>query len=138
MYAHWGHFEHLADISVRGYGDNQAQSAQAALALTAIVTALNCVRPDVRVDVTCEDPEPEYLFVAWLNTVVFEMSTRRMLFGRFEVSINGARFNATMFGEQVSRARHRPAVEVKGATLTDLAVHVLPADGWLAQCVGDV
>jgi SHS2 domain-containing protein len=41
-------------------------------------------------------------------------------------------------GEPVDVARHTPAVEVKGATLTELAVRQ-EADGtWVAQCVLDV
>ncbi len=36
------------------------------------------------------------------------------------------------------RARHQPAVEVKGATLTALEVRRASGGGWIAQCVVDV
>jgi SHS2 domain-containing protein len=35
-------------------------------------------------------------------------------------------------------ARHQPAVEVKGATYTNLLVTHTPDASWLAQCVVDV
>ena len=47
------------------------------------------------------------------------------------------RLHARALGEPLERARHEPAVEVKGATYT--ALRVAPADGgWVAQAVVDV
>jgi SHS2 domain-containing protein len=66
------------------------------------------------------------------------MATRKMLFGRFQVTLTDGGLYGLGWGEPVDRDRHRPAVEIKGATYTDL--HVLQeADGtWHAQCVVDV
>jgi tRNA nucleotidyltransferase (CCA-adding enzyme) len=78
------------------------------------------------------------LLVDWLNALVFEMATRRMLFSRFEVEIGAGRLRALAWGEAVDVERHKPAVEVKGATYTSLRV-AQEADGtWVAQCVVDV
>ena len=63
---------------------------QAALALTAVVTQAQ-VKPKVRVDVACEAPDLELLFVEWLNAIIYEMAVRGMLFGRFAVRIEGTR-----------------------------------------------
>jgi SHS2 domain-containing protein len=41
-------------------------------------------------------------------------------------------------GEPVDVERHRPAVEVKGATCTELAVERLADGSFRAQCVVDV
>ncbi len=42
------------------------------------------------------------------------------------------------WGEAVDRQKHQPAVEIKGATFTELHV-CQQADGlWLAQCIVDV
>jgi SHS2 domain-containing protein len=38
----------------------------------------------------------------------------------------------------VDVARHQPAVEVKGATFTELKVRRTDQGEWLAQCVVDV
>jgi SHS2 domain-containing protein len=60
-----------------------------------------------------------------------------MLFGRFEVHVDGAQLCARAGGEPVDVARHQPAVEPKGATFTELSVR--RSDGaWVAQCVIDV
>lgn len=139
MSARWLHFRHEADIGVRGIGATLAQAfEQAALALTAVITEPAAVRPAQRVDFACANADPEFLFVDWLNMLVYEMATRRMLFGRFEVRIDGSRLEATGWGEAVDVARHRPAVEAKGATLTELRVAREPSGEWLAQCVVDV
>jgi SHS2 domain-containing protein len=136
--AAWEHFAHGADIGVRGIGPTkEAAFEQAALALTAVVTDLAAVRPHVAIEIACEEPSDDLLLVDWLNALVYEMATRHMLFGRFDVAIDGATLKATAWGERVDVARHEPAVEVKGATYT--ALQVKRQDGrWLAQCIVDV
>ncbi|MGP0564658.1 MULTISPECIES: archease [unclassified Nitrospina] len=138
--ATWEHFPHDADMGVRGIGPTlESAFEQGALALTAVVTDPKDVAETEEVPIACEAPDPEYLFVDWLNALIYEMSTRRLLFSRFEVSIlNGIRLTATAWGEPVDRARHQPAVEVKGATFTALRVEKKTPGLWVAQCVVDV
>lgn len=134
----WEHFAHEADIGVRGFGDSVATAfEQAALALTAVVTSPDEVESRQRVDVACRAPSRELLLCDWLNAIIYEMSRRRMLFGRFEVALEGDELRARAWGETVDAARHEPAVEPKGATFTELRVARCP-EGWLAQCVVDV
>ncbi|MDH5750576.1 MAG: archease [Rhodospirillales bacterium] len=135
----WEHFPHGADIGVRGSGPGLAAAfEEAALALTAVIAKPENIRPGIPVEVTCEAPDVEILLLDWLNALIFEMATRSMLFGKFQVRITGDRLQATAWGEKVDRARHAPAVEVKGATFTELAVRGNDTDGWTAQCVVDV
>ena len=138
MPGRWEHFEHGADVGVRGLGATKAEAfEQAALALTAAVAEPADVLPLERIALTCEAPDDELLLAEWLNALVYEMSTRRMLFSRFAVSLTGTRLEAEAWGEPVDAVRHRPAVEVKGATYTML--RVAPDNGgWLAQTVVDV
>jgi SHS2 domain-containing protein len=134
----WEHFEHGADIGVRGLAATKAGAfEQAALALTAVVTDPAGVAARHAVEIDCEAPDDELLLAHWLNAVVTEMATRRMLFGRYEVRLDGHRLHARAIGEPTSVQRHRPAVEVKGATCTALRV-AARAGGWLAQTVVDV
>lgn len=136
--AGWEHFEHGADIGLRGFGASKAEAfEQAALALTAAITDPASVRPLERVELACEAPDDELLFAEWLNALVYEMATRKMLFSRFAVRLEGVRLAAEAWGEAVDVARHRPAVEVKGATYTTLRVAPV-GEGWLAQTVVDV
>ena len=135
----WDHFAHVADIGIRGIGPTkEAAFEQIALALTAVVTDLKSVRPDLGVQISCEAPTDDLLLVDWLNAVVYEMATRRMLFGAFVVTIEDSRLHATAWGEAVDRVRHEPAVEIKGATYTALRAERLEDNHWLAQCVVDV
>ena len=86
----------------------------------------------------CESPDVEMLLIEWLNALVFEMATRDMLFGRFEVRIEGNRLDGAAWGERVSLERHQPAVEIKGATYTGLSVRRQENGEWSARCVVDV
>ena len=135
----WEHFPHAADVGVRGLGATLEQAfGQAALAMTAVVADPASVAPDRMIRLSCDAPDVEMLLVDWLNALVFEMATRRMLFSRFEVSVNGRHLDAKAWGEALDPVRHHPAVEVKGATYTALDVARQPDGGWLAQCVVDV
>jgi tRNA nucleotidyltransferase (CCA-adding enzyme) len=96
------------------------------------------VRANVAVDVACEAPDRELLFVEWLNAVIFEMATRKMLFGRFSVRVEGNKLNGTIWGEPVDVARHAPACEPKGATYTALRVAQERDGRWTAACIVDV
>ena len=138
--ARWEHFHHEADIGVRGRGPTvEASFEQAALGLTAVVADPEKVEAREAVDLACEAPARDLLLVDWLNAIVYEMGTRGMLFGRFEVHLDGARLSARAWGERVDSARHEPAVEIKGATYTELRVGEDPdAGGFVAQCVVDV
>ena len=135
----WEHFYHQADIGVRGFGPSlEAAFEQAALALVSVVCDPARVEAKESVEIRCAAPNDEILLVDWLNALVFEMATRTMLFSRFAVRIGGGGLRATAWGEPVDTARHAPAVEVKGATLTDLCVEKSDDGRWLAQCVVDV
>lgn len=137
--ARWEHFTHGADIGVRGIGATPAEAfEQAALAMTAVICDLFLVASQEEVTVACEAPDHEYLLVDWLNAIVYEMATRRMLFSRFAVSLAGDKLTGTLWGEPVDVARHQPAVEVKGATYTELKVLQDAQGEWAAQCVVDV
>lgn len=136
---HWEHFHHEADIGVRGTGTTRARAfEQAARALTAVITDPEQVNPEREIQIACEAPDPELLLADWLNALIYEMATRRMLFSRFEVEVEDTRLSARVWGESVEVERHQPAVEIKGATYTELKVAQLPQGGWLAQCVVDV
>jgi len=138
MIPHWEHFEHEADMGLRGFGATPAEAfEQTAVALSAVVTDLDSIRADEAVAIHCDAPDLELLLAEWLNGVIYEMATRRMLFSRFQVRLADGALEGLAWGERVEQDRHHPAVEVKGATYT--ALRVAPhEDGWMAQTVVDV
>ena len=138
MAPHWEHFEHDADLGVRGIGPTLADAyAQAALAVTAAVTDPSQVALAEEVSVTVEAADPEILLARFLNAMIAEMAMRHLLFGDVQVELAGHRLQARLRGERVAVARHQPAVEVKGATLTELRVAHRNGE-WIAQTVVDV
>jgi SHS2 domain-containing protein len=137
------HFEHEADVGVRGRGDTPARAfSEAAGALFSLLCEdLSAIRPAVAVPVTCEAANLDELLVAFLNELLFLFDSRRMVFGVFDVRIDetadGLRLTATARGEPFDPRRHEFTVLPKGATFTALAVK--EEDGeWVAQCVVDV
>jgi SHS2 domain-containing protein len=87
----WELLPHGADIGVRGIGDSKAAAfEQAALALTAVITDPDSVTATDAIEIACEAPDDELLLVEWLNALIYEMATRKMLFARFTVIIDGA------------------------------------------------
>lgn len=137
---YWEHYPHEADMGVRGVGRSLGEAfEQAALALTAVITDLALVMPVASIEVTLEPSDDEMLLVDWLNAIVYQMATSHMLFSLFEVRItDDGKLHGVMTGEILDMARHQPAVEVKGATFTDLKVHQKSPGEWIAQCVVDV
>lgn len=137
--AAWEHFSHDADIGVSGTGATPEEAfEQAAMALTAVVTRLEAVQPRHRVDIVAENNDIEMLFVDWLDAIIYEMAIQKMLFSRFKVRIAQGKLTASAWGERVDIGRHDPAVEVKGATLTELKVTKTADGNWTARCIVDV
>jgi SHS2 domain-containing protein len=135
----WEHFDHQADIGIRGIGCSPAAAfEEAAMALTAVITDPALVSPSRVVPISCESDDREQLLVDWLSAIVFEMATRKMLFSRFEVEIEKGLLRANVWGEQVRTEKHHPAVEVKAVTYFDLSVREEQPGKWVAQCVVDV
>lgn len=134
----WEHFHHQADIGVRGVGASLEEAfEQGALALMGVICSLEMVAAKKQIEINCRGDDVELLFVDWLNALIYEMATRQMLFCRFEVKIDGDKLFAKAWGEKADAEKHETAVEVKGATYTQL--EVIRKDGkWTAQCVVDV
>lgn len=134
----WEHFEHGADIGVRGVGQTVEEAfAEAGRALTAVITTIeNVACKEWRV-IECRGDDMEILFFNWLNALIYEMAVQNMLFCQFSVRIVGDMLHAEVCGESIDVKKHAPAVEIKGATLTALAVYQENGQ-WIAQCVVDV
>lgn len=135
----WEHVEHDADIGLRASAASREGLFEAmAEALTALITDPGKVRTAQSVSIRCEAPDDALLLVDWLNALIYEMATRRMLFGDWRVTLHGHALDAVATGEAVDRERHEPVVEVKGATYTSLSVERDSAGTWHGQCIVDV
>ena len=106
--------------------------------MTALVTDPQSVRAEILVRIECQAPDDELLLVEWLNDIIFEMATRKMLFARFAVDLDGNRLSGTAWGEAIDLTRHDAVVEPKSATCTSLEVCQGESGCWRAQCIIDV
>ena len=134
----WEHFSHPADVGIRGVSETlEGAFAEAAYAMVAVMCDPKTVRPAEPIDILCESLDMELLFSDWLSTLIYEMDSRKMLFSRFNVSIEGTQLWAKAWGEKIDPSRHDMTVEVKAATYMELKVYK-NNNLWIAQCVVDV
>lgn len=138
------HFDHGADVGVRGFGATPAEAFEgAATALFALLAEdPSTVRGVVEERIELTAPGLPELLVAFLNELNSLADTRHLVFGDFVVRIEGSdpgpyRLSASAWGEPFDPQRHESTVQPKGATYTGLRV-AREADRWVAQCVVDV
>lgn len=131
-------FSHGADIGIRGMGINMEEAFEmGAIALTAVVTNPENVSPEMNLRLEFDERDPELLFYDWINSLIYEMDTKKILFSSVKVSFKSGHMKAELKGEKVNKEKHDPAVEIKGATMTELKVYETNGE-WIAQCVVDV
>lgn len=136
---YWEHFDHEADIGVRGYGNTPAEAfEQTALAMTAVICDPDKIVAEQTITIECRGTDLELLLIDWLNALIYEMATRRMLFGQFKVEITDTGLSASAAGEEINVVKHQPTVEIKGATFTLLKVGQDSSGQWVAQTIVDV
>lgn len=135
----WEHFPHDADVGIRGHGPTKESAfEQAALALAAVVANPTTIQPVLCVAIACHAADDELLLIEWLNALIYEMATRKMLFHDFKVELHPGGLRAIAHGEPMDLARHEPTVEIKGATFAELRVGRDAQGRWFAQCIVDV
>ena len=135
----WEHFHHQADIGVRGIGDSLEEAfEEGAAALMAGMSSPEKVEAKEEVTIQCEVEETELLFADWLNSIIYEMDTRKMLFSEFQVRLDDNKLDGKMWGEKINPDKHETAVEVKAATYMMLKVEKNSGGRWIGQCVVDV
>mgnify|MGYP006307821771 CR=1 FL=1 len=135
----WEHFSHIADVGVKGWGETLEEAfEQGALAMTAVMCEPERIKTEKAIDIELEEPDIELLFADWLNKLIYETAVNNMLFSKFKIKISEGKLKAKAWGEEVEIKRHESAVEIKGATYTELKVGKNENNQWFAQCVLDV
>jgi SHS2 domain-containing protein len=133
----YDYFEHDADIGLSGRGATVEEAFEsAAAAMFAIMTDVKAVPREDTVRIEFEEADVELALVRWLNLLLATAQARRMVFADFRLERDGVVWRGSATGGAWS-ARLERGTEVKGATLTMLAV-AQTAAGWEARCVVDV
>lgn len=139
------HFEHEADIGIRGKGPSVEKAfEESAKALFDVEVDVKKVKAIKTIKVKCRAQNIEELFVEWLNALLTQASLHEMVFSQFRVVVE--RKNDKLFklegvakGEKFNVVRHNIKNEVKGATYSQLKVYQdKKTKLWIAQCIVDV
>jgi SHS2 domain-containing protein len=133
----YDYFDHDADIGIIGRGDSiETAFVSAAEAMFAIMGTNTCSDASEHVAIAFSEQDPELALVQWLNLLLAEAASRRLLFYRFFLAHHGQAWKGSAEGCPLSTLEVR-GTEVKGATLTMLSVSQ-SAGTWEARCVVDV
>lgn len=65
-----------------------------------IVPATVTVDESESVTVFCESSDLEFLLADWINTLIYEMNVREMVFSRFDVEVEGIHVRGKVYGER--------------------------------------
>ncbi len=138
----WEHYEHMADIGIRGYGDTLEE------AFEAVATALFDVMVDVRKvdrkemrEIEVEGEDLYALLYSFLEELLILHDTEGLVFGDFEVGIEktkeGYKLKAKAYGEALSE-KHEPKEEVKAITYHEMNIKQFEDGTWMTQLVPDI
>jgi SHS2 domain-containing protein len=132
-------FDHTADLGLRiQAADVNGLFAEAGRALlSVIVSDPDSVEPREELTLHVAGRDIEYLFVDWLDELLFLFESKHFLALVFETVIDDTGLSATVRGETCDLARHALAHEVKAVTYHGLAVKQAP-DGWRAEVILDI
>ena len=140
----WELFSHKADMGIRGVGSTFEQAfEQGGLALTGVITNPSELTPSTPVDIFLTSPKMDILFYDWINELIFQMSLQHLIFGRYQVKIDRPEMGpltlrARAWGETIDPQTQQLAVQVKGATFTELKAQINTNGSYFVQCVVDV
>ncbi|MBI4507046.1 MAG: archease [Chloroflexi bacterium] len=133
----YGYFDHDADIGIVDRGATPEAAFEAAAEATfAVMVDIRTLRATTRIVFAFDETDLELALVAWLNRLLAEARSAGQALGRFRLRREDDHWTGEAWGEPW-RADLERGVEVKGATLTMLAVRAADV-GWEARCVIDV
>ena len=132
-------FDHTADLGLRiRAADVNSLFAEAGRALlSVIVSDPDSVKSREELTLHVAGGDIEYLFVDWLDELLFLFESKHFLVSVFETVVDDMGLSATVRGETCDPTRHALAHEVKAVTYHGLTVEH-SADGWRAEVILDI
>lgn len=139
----WEHYEHTADIGIRGYGSTLEEAFEAvALALFDVMVDVRKVENKDCREVEVEGEDLMALLYNFLEELLVLHDMEGLVFGDVKVEIeeteDGYRLKAKACGEVLDYEKHEPKEEVKAITYHDMEIEKLPDGRWMAQLVPDL
>lgn len=133
-------FEHPADVGIKGIGKTMEKAfEEGAKAMFSVMVDVKAVKPvrGIKLIIPIAGLDNAGLFIEWLNRLLAEKDMTGMMFSKFKVKITGDKLIGTVWGEAFDPKKHKPEVEVKAATYSQLKVEK-KKNKWVAQCIVDV
>ncbi len=96
---------------------------EAALAMYEIMVDIDKVEPKEERDIEIEAEEIDLLMHDWLSELLYITDVERIVFSKFNVTINGFKLEGKAFGEPVDPEKHNPKTEIKAITYHRLKVN---------------
>ncbi len=139
----WEHYEHTADVGIRGYGDTLRGAFEAvALALFDVMVNVRKVESRECREVEVEGEDLMALLYSFLEELLVLHDMEGLVFGDVRVQMqkneNGYWLKAKVCGEPLDYERHGPKEEVKAITYHEMRIEKLPDGRWMAQLVPDI
>jgi len=121
---HYELIEHTADVGVKAHGKTLAEAFEhAAEAMFDIITDTSKIDTVGEYDIQLRSPDLDQLLVDWLSELLFLNGAKNLVFGKFEVVLDGTHLSAKVYGEEYSNKKHKMGVEIKAVTYHMLEVH---------------
>ncbi|QDA31633.1 archease [Thermococcus indicus] len=139
----WEHYEHTADVGIRGYGESLEGAFEAvALALFDVMVDVKKVESRECREVEVEGEDLMALLYNFLEELLVLHDMEGLVFGDVDVEIEkteeGYRLRAKACGEVLDYEKHGPKEEVKAITYHEMRIEQLPDGRWMAQLVPDI
>jgi len=139
----WEHYEHTADVGIRGYGESLEEAFEAvALALFDVMVDVRKVESKECRQVEVEGEDMMALLYNFLEELLVLHDMEGLVFGDVDVEIEktteGYRLKAKACGEPLDYEKHEPKEEVKAITYHEMKIERLPDGRWMAQLVPDI
>jgi SHS2 domain-containing protein len=118
--------EHTADIGIKAFGKNLAESFEnAAVAMFDLITDNSIIDNVGEYNIKIQAPDLEQLLVDWLSDLLFLNSAKNIVFGFFKIQIDEKNnsLNAKIFGEKFNLSKHKIGLEIKAVTYHMLKVN---------------
>jgi SHS2 domain-containing protein len=126
-------------VGLKVYGkDLKELYENAAFGMFSLIAELKKVRLRQSIEIRLEAPDVEELFLLWLSELLYQHSSRRIIFKEFLIDgLDENTLSARAKGEKLDLKRHRLKAEIKAVTYHGLKVERVK-DRWQGQVIFDI
>lgn len=123
--------DHTADAAIEVFGNSFDELfVIAATGMFSLITGINNIKPESKVEINLNAANPEELLNKWLNELLYLFETEKMLFSKFNVNIkkegkNLYYLSGSAKGEKYNPDFHSLSSEIKMATFHQLDIKKL-------------